>query len=953
MSRIALASTRISFKRQLLCSVFALGMIVPSGVAAASPYTETLRTALQNDPTHFNERMWEVIRANPADRDQIFSEAVRMSMKHEIALHPTKKAEIVARFKKLYPQLAEELQAEAAGQKVAMNSVESFQQPMKLRTLAQDPAYVTPGHTTWFGRNWPWVLLGGAAAVGGGVAIAVLASDDDGEAAASTPATPPGPLDPPPTVGETQEYANQGGLARANVGPANAAGFTGQGITVAVVDSGLNTLHPDIRDNIAPGGYDFIRGTSSVIDNDLGSYHGTHVSGTIAAGKNDFGMRGVAYNAKILPLAAIGGGPADAIERAYNRATDQGARVANGSFGPNDIANDLFVQNGAQFFWTQALANADAMLNFANNNGILVFAAGNSYTLSTALINNNPTGYGFLPFIRPSNANIALGQPGAYRRSEDGETLTILNADYSSLEGKLIVVVALDENNEVASFSNRCGVARDWCISAPGVNINSTINGNAYGELSGTSMAAPHVSGALAVLLEQHPELTTTQIVNLLLDTATDLGATGIDDIYGHGLLNLNAAVQATGPFSIVTGLNMNSGSTLLSGSSVTVSQAFGDSFANKLAATKVGVLDGYTRNFKVSLGERVFSRLSTFDATASLQRFGRDFTQRYQLDARNTVSFTTRSRSGVERVAAEDRVKNESAKTFDSFSFTHKTGDGLAVNVSHRDVRANALSFREDDRTTLAAQVSANGVGNPYLDFVADGYANNVSVDMPWQGRFRATTAMGSPDTDSGQNNMLAMAELGYGDSDTGLTFASGALVEKDRVLGLRGEGAFALGSGTTTWFGGVTGQWQVAPKTQLVASFHAGMSDAQTTSNSLVQDIGRVTTTSWRVGLTQGEVLREGDKARLIVSQPLRAETGGLNLNLPQYRLRDGTMIRQNVNYTLTPSGREVDVEAGYSFSLADKSKLDFAAMYRHDAGHVAGKSEVIGLTRFSRGF
>ncbi len=324
MSRLAPASTRRSFKRQLLCSVFALGIVMPAGAALASPYTETLQTALQNDPAHFNERMWEVIRANPADRDQIFSEAVRMSMKHEIALHPTKKAEIVARFKKLYPQLAEELQAEAAGQKVAMGNVESFQQPMKLRTLAQDPAYEPPGHTTWFGRNWPWVLLGGAAAVGGGVAIAVLAGGDDGDDAASTPTTPTGPLDPPPTVGETQEYANQSGLARANVGPANAAGFTGQGITVAVVDSGLNTLHPDIRDNIAPGGYDYIRGTANVIDNDFGSYHGTHVSGTIAAGKNDFGMRGVAYNAKILPLAAIGGGPADAhCHRASHRDASQ------------------------------------------------------------------------------------------------------------------------------------------------------------------------------------------------------------------------------------------------------------------------------------------------------------------------------------------------------------------------------------------------------------------------------------------------------------------------------------------------------------------------------------------------------------------------------------------------------------------------------------------------------
>lgn len=950
MSRIALASTRISFKRQLLCSVFALGMIVPSGVAAASPYTETLRTALQNDPTHFNERMWEVIRANPADRDQIFGEAVRMSMKHEIALHPTQKAEIVVRFKKLYPQLAEELQAEAAGQKVAMSSVESFQQPMKLRSLAQDPEYVSPGHTTWFGRNWPWVALAGAGAVGAGVAIAISTSDSG---SSSTSAAPPAVLPDPPTVGETQEYANQGGLGRIHAGEANEAGFTGQGIVVAVVDTGLNTLHPDLKNNIAPGGYDFIRNTATIKDYADVEFHGSHVSGIIAAGRNGFGMRGVAYNAKILPLAAIssGGGPLNAVELAFNRATDLGADVLNGSFGPGDAANQSFVDNGAQFFWNQALRDADAIKNFIDNGGIPVFAAGNSFTPSSALINNNPTGLGFVPFIRPSNANIAIGQPGAYRASEDGVTLTTLNADYSSLEGKLIVVVALKEDNTIADFSNRCGVTKDWCIGAPGVNITSTLSSNSYIAYDGTSMAAPHVAGAVAVLLEQHPELTQSQIVHLLLTSATDIGDAGVDDIYGHGLLNLNAATQATGPFSVVTGTNLSSGSVLLVNSSLHSSPVFGQSFANKLAATKIGVLDANTLNFKTAFGKQVVLRVASFSATDALERLARDEARtKFALDKETSLSFTPKSKNGVDRVADDAGLKG----AFDSLSLTHNTGDGITVDMKYGDARANALSFSEADTSLLSSRVTSSGIGNPYLDFVADGYASGVTLDLPWTGRFRAVTGMGKQAGDSDTKNLVAMAELGFGNEKTGLVFSSGALIEKDRVLGMRGEGALALGKGTTTWFGGVTGNWQMAPRTQLTASFNGGMTEAVGgASNSLVQGFDRITTTSWRLGVTQSDLLQEQDRLRFSVSQPLRAESGSANIILPEKRLRNYDMVRQDASFALAPTGREIDVETSYRFTVGEASHVELAGLYRHDAGHIAGKNEVIGLTRFSRGF
>lgn len=952
MPRQSFAGQRFSLRHQLLCSALVCATLLPSPSVEArnwssNPYTSTLQDYLAKEPQRFNERMWDLIRANPEAREQIMSEAIRLSLAHEIALKPNDKEQILAKFKKLYPQYSDRLEDYALSEQPEATEFSSFKDTSKVRVFADDPETAPTGaRTSWFGRNWPWVLLAGGG--GGGAAVAIAASGGSSNSTSSTPAPPV--YTNPPAVGEQQEYNNQSGLSRIDAADANLAGATGAGIIVAVIDSGVNIQHPDLKNQIVPGGYDFIHNTSTVTDLNE-AFHGTHVAGIIAAEKNDFGIRGVAYGAKILPIAAID--PAangTEIVSAVNLAKTKGARVINASYGPSDITG--YVNAGAQYFFDQDLAEANKYLEFVNsNNGVVVFAAGNEYDFSTSLISNHPTGGGFLPFIRPANKNIALGQPGAYRYVDNQGHLQILNADYSALEGHLIAAVALNtDNTTIASFSNHCGVAKDWCIAAPGVNITSTSATNTYDALSGTSFAAPHVSGAIAALLQAYPTLTVPQAINLLFNTATDLGDPGVDDIYGHGALNLGAAQLAQGPLMVVTGSSMYGSQYLLNNSSVRSSPAFGASFTNALSNTKIGYLDSYQRNFSTALTQRVTSRLSTLDGLNAVQRFGQDeFRPSIAIDDKSHVSFTLRPKDGVQRVADQD----SQGSLLNSYSFTQKLGSDVAMSVSHNDARANALSFNDADRSLLSSQVTGNGVGNPYLDFVADGYANNVTMDLPWEGRFRATAAMGAAAEDSGQHNMLAMAEVGFGNQTRAVTLTTGAMIEQDRLLGLQGTGAFGMGQGTTTWFSGISGRWQVAPKTEVMASFYGGVTNAKTTNDSLVRGIDSVTSTTWRVGLAQSDVAQDGDRFRVNVTQPLRAESGGMNLSLPQYRLQDGTIVRSDARYGLAPSGREIDFEAGYSFAVDDASKVDFAAMYRRDAGHVAGKDEAIGVTRFSRGF
>ena len=261
-----------------------------------------------------------------------------------------------------------------------------------------------------------------------------------------------------------------------------------QAVFVGVIDTGIDYTHPDLAANIwtNPGeiagngfdddangfvddvhGYDFANDDGDPID-DHG--HGTHVSGTIGAvGDNGTGVTGVSWNVSLMALkfldASGAGWDSDAI-RAVNYATmmrtayDVNVRVTNNSWGGGSYDAGLL----------------DA-INVGGAAGIMfVAAAGNS----------------------GQNADTSPSYPAAYDSPA------------------IVSVAATDSTDSLAWFSNYGSTSVD--VAAPGVNIISTLPGNRYGMLSGTSMATPHVSGVAALALAVDPSLTVAQLKGRLLD---------------------------------------------------------------------------------------------------------------------------------------------------------------------------------------------------------------------------------------------------------------------------------------------------------------------------------------------------------------------------------------------------------------------------------------------------
>jgi subtilisin family serine protease len=252
-------------------------------------------------------------------------------------------------------------------------------------------------------------------------------------------------------------------------------------VIIAVLDTGVNASHEDLKQSLVAG-YDFAS-NDTVPDDQNG--HGTHVAGIAAAiGNNGVGVSGVAAGARIMPVKVLsnnGSGDLSSIINGIRYATDHGAQVINMSLGGSGTS--------------QAMQDA---ISYALSKGVVVVAAsGNS---------NGPVGF-------PGNCS------------------------------GVVTVGAIDSSGTRASYSN---YGPELDVVAPGSNIFSTFMGSAssYITMSGTSMAAPAVSGVAALVKAINPALAATAVEDILRRSATDKGSAGFDNYYGWGLVDANRAVD-------------------------------------------------------------------------------------------------------------------------------------------------------------------------------------------------------------------------------------------------------------------------------------------------------------------------------------------------------------------------------------------------------------------------
>jgi hypothetical protein len=258
--------------------------------------------------------------------------------------------------------------------------------------------------------------------------------------------------------------------------------FTGKDVKVAIIDSGISKIHPDL--SIA-GGATFVENTFSY-DDDNG--HGTHVAGIIGAGNNDIGVVGIAPDSKLYAIKVL-----DADGSGYGTDLVAGIEWA--------VEHDMDIINLSMSGSRDSIA-IRKVLEKADESGIIV----------TAASGNDETGYG-----QPLGSDI------------------MFPARYSTVIG----IGSINEKLNKSTFSY-FGPSLDY--SAPGEKIYSTYvteegMNPGYAYMSGTSMATPYVTGIIALYKEAYPDLTTQQLKSAMQQNVFDLGMKDKDSYYGYGLV--------------------------------------------------------------------------------------------------------------------------------------------------------------------------------------------------------------------------------------------------------------------------------------------------------------------------------------------------------------------------------------------------------------------------------
>ncbi|MCB0878896.1 MAG: S8 family serine peptidase [Thermoleophilia bacterium] len=327
-----------------------------------------------------------------------------------------------------------------------------------------------------------------------------------------------------PTEGPAPVTLEDGTKVEWNVDRVNAPkvwaqGYDGTGVTVGVVDTGIDVNHPALksvyRGTKADGTFDDNYNFFDAVNGKTGAYddnkHGTHVSGTIAGHATEgHAATGVAPGAKLIGskiLSGSGSGTLQGVMKGLEwmlAPTDSNGQNADPSKAPDIISNSWGTSNG------KLASFRDLMKSFLAAGIEPVFAAGNSGPRASS-----------------------VGAPGSYP--------------------EVISVAATDSDDKVASFSSRGpspiksddGSDKKPDISAPGHRITSSLPGGGYGSLSGTSMATPAVSGVVALLLSKYKDLTHDEVVKALQTSARDIDTPGYDYNSGYGLIDAEAALKA------------------------------------------------------------------------------------------------------------------------------------------------------------------------------------------------------------------------------------------------------------------------------------------------------------------------------------------------------------------------------------------------------------------------
>jgi len=598
--------------------------------------------------------------------------------------------------------------------------------------------------------------------------------------------------------------------------------------------------------------------------------HGTHVAGIIAANHNGVGMMGVAFSNTDIEAVRW-----DFMSPLYNpikTLVDDKVVAINMSLGTT--ANS---SRSSQYYY-----NTDDMYDG------WVDAAG--YTISQ---------YDTTGTYKDGTIWVKAAGNNGYDYPDIESGIKLVGA-YSDLMMLVVVNVEVKLNDDgtvntynLVNSSNKCGNTSGYCIAAPGRRIASTDTDGEYIIMSGTSQAAPMVTGAIAFLKNAYPSMKSEQIISLLMNTANKNAESGYDEeVYGAGLLDLGAALQYQSPAgtsSIVTvsGNSLDSSSVRLDNASLNVSSSLASGLLKALPES-VTVFDAYGRAYEYSTSNYV----------------------------RSTHSGYKNFKSDVEHIIPSHKKHDVwQGDIHFKYAMGGSGSDGLNYMMTEYKQGRHKTGFYYSENSKYEhPEGKHSDMTNPYMSF-----NSAYGVTHSYELNNRLSLKM---DISGGENGLYdgsrdyqdeKFKKLSYG-FNSGLEYqytkslklgiSSGMLYEQGALLGTNGNNAFDL-SGGETYHVGLTTTLQASKNIKLTGSYYQGYSKPQSTSSGMIRTTNLI---SSGFAADANYQYDEATSFGLRLSSPLKIEKGGVVVDMASGRdVESDQVYRKQYQASLKSNRRE----------------------------------------------
>ena len=743
-----------------------------------------------------------------------------------------------------------------------------------------------------------------------------------------------------------EKYQFSGSANRIGAAYAYARGHTGEGIIVSNMGERIDSTRDELTSAWVPGyratdktAYHSTTAPLVGICVDAGGCgeftQSTHLASIIVGGNNGGAMtQGTAYNAEIkvidivtdnifqadtadkrtklnLAIAAASGSAITVMNNGWD-VSAMGTYDDSGTDRYYNDANALSaIMTEERTEWKKAVADA------ATGRTVVVFAAGdygyNSENGEVRLyMDTDRTTKLFKAGSATEQKTVAWSSIAGGGGNQASSHARLASVETETLGGKWLTVIALKDDNEIWQYSNGCGDTKTYCLGAPGVDINAAIPGG-YEERDGTAQAAAHVSGAVAVLKSAFPHLTPAELVSVILATADDLGVAGVDEVYGHGALNLGRATEPVGSRTVALPSAPPSESGLsLDNSGITLPTSFGGA----LDGFTVGFIDDYNRAY-IGNPARITQASASFTLADTLATWDSPELQSIQLDSNSKMQFTNYDDS-------------EHAK--DTLIFTHKLPN-------------HTIAFSYNEEHKIPDLMLAGDKDEMHFQKIRPIASDLMQVNSTHKlGKaWNVKNALTSGEFDTGNRFNEAMANLNYTSENRNLTIGAGTLKEYGQFLGASGTGAYQLSDATSSQVTHLA-VTQNLPLNSAIKLKYTGFKTEVDMRYNNFANINDLTANEYQLAFAKQQILGKNDSLNFELIQPFAVTDGTLQQSTVLGYTADGDYNNVTQNYNLKPTNRRQQIRMTWQnqINLERKTRFFLSMQYENHVDNVRDKED-----------